>query len=171
MSRAYIRLDPGFDEHKYDYPDGAYAAYIAVLCLAEKQSQRGRFRSADYLRRMLGKRGRWVSYLIDHGDLIESKGQLYLDGWDEWQEGNWKVAERVARLRSRPRRSNGAVTPDVTVDVTVPVTPDVTPDRLSGGGGYSGAVQSGEQGGDGAEGTKRKHGPFQPIGTQAAKAS
>jgi hypothetical protein len=158
MSRAYIRLDPGFDEHKYDYPDGAYAAFVAVLCLAEKQSHRGRFRSADYLRRMLGKRGRWVTYLIDHGDLIDQDGRLYLDGWDEWQEGDWKVGERVTRLRSRIHRCNG----DVTVDVTA--------GRLSGGGGYSGAVPSGDQGADEAKG-KPSSERFPPIGSKPPKAS
>ncbi len=30
MTRAYIRLDPAFDERKYDYPDGAYAALVAT---------------------------------------------------------------------------------------------------------------------------------------------
>lgn len=130
MTRAYIRLDPAFDEHKYEYPDGAYAALVATLCLAELQPERGRFRSVDYLRRLLGKRGRWVNYLLEHKDVIEMPdGRAYVDGWDEWQEGDWKVTERVHRIR---RRRNGDANADVTVDVT--------PDRLDSAAELSGAV-------------------------------
>lgn len=123
MTRAYLRLDPAFDEHKESYPDGPYAALIATFCLAEAQPNRGRFRSAEYLRRLLGKRGRFVAYLIEHGDLVEQEeGRVYVEGWDEWQEGDWKVAERVSRIRNRPRSRNvggngscnGRVTPDET---------------------------------------------------------
>lgn len=135
MTRAYIRLDPSFDERKCDYPDGAYAALVAAFCLAEHQPQRGRFRSARYLAGLLGKRGRWVKYLMDHGDLVPDGGErLYVDGWDEWQEGDWKVGERVARIRSRRKASDGGA-PAVTVDVTPDVTVGVTVDRLSVSGG------------------------------------
>lgn len=106
MTRHYIRLDPAFDERKESYPDGPYAALIGTLCLAEAQPDRGRFRSADYLRRILGKRGRHVPFLIEHGDLAElPDGRVYVDGWDEWQEGDWKVAERVERIRNRVKRN------------------------------------------------------------------
>ena len=144
MTRAYIRLDPSFDERKCDYPDGAYAALVAAICLAEHQPQRGRFRSGRYLAGLLGKRGRWVKYLVDHGDLVPVEGErLYLDGWDEWQEGDWKVAERVHRIRTRTR-GTVEVTPAVTVGVTVPVTPAVTVDRYSvSAGGSAGGSNSG----------------------------
>lgn len=139
MTRAYIRLDPSFDERKCDYPDGAYAALVGSFCLAEHQPERGRFRSRRYLAGLLEKRGRWVSYLIEHGDLLVlDGGRLYVDGWDEWQEGDWKVSERVNRIRTRPRGTVD-VTPDVTVGVTVPVTVD----RLSVSGGVSVAKLSG----------------------------
>ena len=39
MTRAYIRLDPAFDERKESYPDGPYAALIATFCLAEHQPE------------------------------------------------------------------------------------------------------------------------------------
>lgn len=124
MTRHYIRLDPAFDERKESYPDGPYAALIGALCLAESQPERGRFRSADYLRRLLGKRGKHVAYLIDHGDVVTlSDGRVYIDGWDEWQEGDWKVAERVARIRQRShhaRPGNGACNGRVTVPDTAP---------------------------------------------------
>ena len=129
MTRAYIRLDPAFDERKYDYPDGPYAALVATFCLAEHQPERGRFRSVEYLKRLLGRRGRHVRYLIEHGDVIELRdGRAYVVGWDEWQEGDWKVAERVRRIRVRRGE-------EITPDVTVGVTPDVTADRLDSGGG------------------------------------
>jgi len=118
VSRAYIRLDPAFDERKESYPDGPFAALVATFCLSEHQPQRGRFRSLDYLARLLGRRGRHLAYLVAHGDVIElPDGRIYVDGWDEWQEGDWKVAERVARIRGREKR-----TPPVTVPVTVDVT-------------------------------------------------
>lgn len=129
--RAYLRLDPDFFERKViedQYPPGAAVALISTFCLAEDQPQRGRFRSEKLLRVLLDgpdeptKLARWVPYLIEHGDLIaQDRGVLYVDGWDEWQEGDWKVAERVRRIRSRKDD-----TPDVTPDVTVDVTPDVT---------------------------------------------
>jgi hypothetical protein len=137
MTRHYIRLDPAFDERKEAYPDGPYAALVAALCLAEAQPDRGRFRSADYLRRLLGKRGRHVPYLMAHGDLSElPDGRLYIDGWDEWQEGDWKVAERVQRIRNRPRnaRRNGSGNASGNGDVTA--------DRNSGAL-RSEAIQSG----------------------------
>lgn len=143
-TRAYLRLDPGFDEHKESYPDGPYAALITVFCLAESQPERGRFRNARFLRALMGKRGRHLAYLIDHGDVVELEdGRLYVDGWDEWQEGDWKVQERLERLRERrernglrrdgsgPRATEATVTP-ATDDATPDATDDATPLRQSG---------------------------------------
>lgn len=118
MPRAYLRLDPGFYERKViaqGYPAGAAMALVGAMCLAEYQPTRGRFRSSAVLRTLLGPNAKWVAYLIEHGDLVERKEGLYVDGWDEWQEGDWKVAERVRRIRGRRK-----VTVDVTPDVTVP---------------------------------------------------
>jgi hypothetical protein len=119
MTRAYLRLDPAFDERKEAYPDGAYRSLIAVFCMAETQTHRGRFRSVDYVKRLLGKHGRHVSYLIAQGDLIVlSDGRVYVVGWDEWQEGDVTVAERVQRIRTRRRNGgcNGQRNGDVTAD-------------------------------------------------------
>ncbi len=102
MSRAYLRLDPAYDERKADYPDGPYASLIACICLGETQPERGRFRSEKYLRALLGRRGRFVPFLMEHNDLaVSDDGRMYLVGWDEWQEGDWKVQERLARVRQR----------------------------------------------------------------------
>jgi len=128
--RAYLRLDPNLVDKKADYPDGAYRAFVDTLCHAEQQQPRGRFRSRKLLAVLLGKRGRWIPYLIEHGDLAETpSGRVYVDGWDEWQEGDVTVSERMKRLRSRDRTVTPTDTPSVTVQtVTVP---------SSGGGGGS----------------------------------
>lgn len=116
MTRAYLRLDPLYDENKAHYPDGPYAALVATICLAESQPERGRFRSERFLQALLDKRGRHVRFLLEHDDLkLLPDGRVYVVGWDEWQEGDWKVTERVARIRAR---RNGEVTPDVTERVT-----------------------------------------------------
>lgn len=138
-TRAYIRTDPGMFMHKaveQRYPIAAFAVFQAVLCLAEEQPHRGRFRSERLLRLHLDDPtdgvhlgwGKWVKYLIEHGDLTrQSDGSLYVDGWDDWQEGDVTVNERMSRLRDRKRNAgkrNGIdalVTPQVTPIVTVPI--------------------------------------------------
>jgi hypothetical protein len=135
-SRAYLRLDPLLRRKKADYPDAALAAYVLVLCAAEGQPRRGRFESAAILRAFLGKRARQTAYLLQRRDLIPAEehrcpncpkddpapGELYVDGWDEWQEGDWTVSDRVARIRNKHRADTDGVTPDVTPAVTEPVT-------------------------------------------------
>ena len=135
--RAYLRLDPNLADNKADYPDGAHRAYVDTLCFAEQQHPRGRFRNRKLLAVLLEKRARWISYLIQHGDLIEyGDGKLYVDGWDEWQEGDVTVSERMKRLRSRAK----GVTPTDTPRVTEPT---VTVPSSGGGGGRAEAVSRG----------------------------
>jgi hypothetical protein len=127
--RAYLRLDPNLRKQKRDYPDGAFRAFVETLCAAETQPQRGRFESRAVLRALLGPRARWITYLWEHGDLAwEDDGVLVVTGWDDWQEGDVTVPERMARLRAKKA---GKVTPTDTVPVTAPVTPYVTPARLA----------------------------------------
>jgi hypothetical protein len=135
LTRAYIRLDPDFFERRLERgdPPGAVGAYIAVLCLAEAQPKRGRFRDEAVLRALLTHAfARWLPYLFGHGDLVLEGRRVYIEGWDEWQEGDRTVTERMARVRNRKRNAdrNGDA-PEVTVEVTAPVTTA----RLSGGGG------------------------------------
>lgn len=126
-TRAYLRLDPHLVDRKASYPDGALLAFVACLCHADQQPERGRFRNERLLKVLLERRARWIPYLLEHKDLVPlPDGRLYVDGWDEWQEGDVTVADRVARLRAR-RAANA--TPDVTPDVTVPVTKPVTRSR------------------------------------------
>jgi hypothetical protein len=114
MTRAYLRLDPGFFEKKVfeqEYPPAAAMALVGVFCLAEHQPERGRFRNERVLKALLGQYARWVPYLKEHGDIVVlADGRVYPPGWDEWQEGDWKVGERVKRIRGRrngQHRDNG----------------------------------------------------------------
>ena len=112
--RAYLRLDPQLADKKADYPDGAFRAFVEVLCWSEQQHPRGVFRSRKLLAVLLEKRARWITYLIDHGDLIAMPtGQLVVEGWTEWQEGDLKVHDRMRAVRERrgepePPKSPGA---------------------------------------------------------------
>jgi hypothetical protein len=115
MTRAYIRVDPGFYERKVfedRYPLPAVTALVGCLCLAEMQPVRGRFRDLSVLRALLGRGSRWTAYLIEQGDLIvQDGGSVYIDGWDEWQEGDVTVKERMERIRNRRRVTPATVSP------------------------------------------------------------
>lgn len=113
--KAYLRFDPLTDERKAGYTDGQFRAFFKTLCFAARQNPRGRFRSLAQLRGLLGAHARHVSFLIAEGDIVPlGDGSVYVDGWDQWQEGDLTVAARMAALRNR--RRNGAVTPTVTGD-------------------------------------------------------
>ena len=131
MTRAYLRLDPGFYERKLEqgYPLPAIAALVGCLCLAETQSRRGFFRDEPVLRALLGPAAKWVPFLRDRGDIVDRDGRIYIDGWEEWQEGDLTVKDRMARLRSR--RGN----------VTDPTVTPIVTGRNSGSG--SGALHGG----------------------------
>lgn len=117
--RAYLRLDPQLADTKAHYPDGAFRAFVEVLCFAEQQPTRGVFRNRKLLAVLLDKRARWIGYLIDHADLIPMPtGHLVVDGWQEWQEGDWKVAERMKRVRNRERYTHPTVTNDTSATDT-----------------------------------------------------
>lgn len=152
-ARAYLRYSPRAFHEKVvvdGYPPGAYAAFNAVLCLAEEQPERGRFRSEKLLRLMLdepedGVRigwGKWVRYLIDHGDLMrQDRGSLYVVGWDEWQEGDVTVAERMTRLRAKKSHGadrNGSGESDTPSIVTVPSERRQAAEAGGGGGSRGG---------------------------------
>jgi hypothetical protein len=160
MPRAYIRTDPGLfqrkalgirDEHSRPapYPSDAVVAFLGCLCLAEEQPKRGRFASERILRELLGgpdgqgrRYARQLPFLIEHGDLVRlPSGLLYVDGWDEWQEGDVTVPERMARLRiKKAGRDTPAVTPatvtrDTPPTVTSPSDGEPSHSRLSRGRG------------------------------------
>ena len=128
--RAYLRLDPNLADKKAPYPDGAFRAFVEVLCFAEQQPARGYFRNDRLLRVLLEKRAKWVPFLIANGDLrVETDGRLYVETWLEWQEGDVTVPERMARLRARKASH---VTEAVTLAVTLADTPPGVTDPSSG---------------------------------------
>jgi len=119
--RAYHRIDPLMDERKSDYTPAQLGAFVKVQLLAGRQKYRGRFRSLAALTGALpASYARHVPFLFEQGDLAgQPDGSVYLPGWDEWQEGDLTVRERMARLRQRQstHRNNdrhAAVTPPVT---------------------------------------------------------
>jgi hypothetical protein len=116
--KAYHRIDPLMDERKGHYSPAQLGAFVKVQLLAGRQSKRGRFRSVAALRNALpAPYIRHVDFLLAEGDLVVQKdGTVYVDGFDEWQEGDLTVADRMAALRNRRRNSGvtGTVTPTVT---------------------------------------------------------
>lgn len=148
MPRSYFRTLPDLYERKAfgtsshpPYPPAALACFVGVLCFGEQQPERGRFKSRRLLAVLLeGPRGegramaRQIAFLIEQGDLIEqADGSLYIEGWDELQEGNWQVVERMSRYRARLRAVTPVVTDGVTPYVTVgSVTPPSRVEAVSG---------------------------------------
>lgn len=121
--KAYHRVDPLMDERKSHYTPAQLGAFLKVQLVAGRQSKPGYFRSLDALKRSLpADYVKLLAFLIDQGDLIERDGQIYVDGWEEWQDGDLTVGERMARLRNRRRNAdrNDAVTPSVTSAVYKP---------------------------------------------------
>lgn len=127
LPKAYLRMDPDLDAK---HPDNL-AEFIRIMCAANRQPWRGRFRNRAVLEALVGKSA--TRRAIHRGDLIPAaehscgycpEGEatpdtLYLDGWDTWQEGDLTVAERMRGYRSRRNgRRNAPVTSTVTPAVT-----------------------------------------------------
>lgn len=113
MPRAYLRMSPDLDQH----PDPL--SMLKAMCAAARQPERGRFRAPVVLERAVGKRQ--YREMVQRGDVIAADPGpgVYLAGWDEWQEGDHTVAERMHRMRLR--RKGKTVSP---------VTPPPSPDRI-----------------------------------------
>lgn len=121
MPRAYLRIDPNIDQTMPDLE-----AFIRLMCAAARQPERGRFKDRRLLERAIG-RAKAVK-AIARGDVVTLEdGRLYVEGWDEWQEGDITVGERMRRMRAR--RSRNKVTPP-----TSPARNDVTTDAVAKGG-------------------------------------
>lgn len=106
--RAYHRVDPLMDERKGHYTPAQFGAFLKVQLVAGRQTKRGSFRSVAALKAMLpGPYAKHVDHLIAEGDLdLMADGTVYLDGWNEWQEGDLTVRDRMARLRNRQRNND-----------------------------------------------------------------
>lgn len=114
--RAYHRIDPLMDERKSHYTPAQLGAFVKIQLLAGRQTKRGRFRSVAALKGSVPSGYvRHVDFLVSEGDLdVLTDGTVYVDGWDEWQEGDVTVKDRMAKLRNRHRN------PTVTGTVTEP---------------------------------------------------
>lgn len=125
LPKAYLRLDPNIDQ---THPDRG--AMVDLMCAANRQPERGRFKSRTILETIFGRVP--VRRYVDRGDVVQlADGRWYAPGWDEWQEGDWTVGERVARIRARrkstvtpPLASNEpTVTPPLHEALLLPLPP------------------------------------------------
>src|SRR3990170_5511927 len=115
LPKAYLRIDPNIDQTRPDL-----AAYVRLMCAANRQPRRGRFKSLDLIAAIVGRAA--AKRYVASGDLIlDADGRYYLDGWDPWQEGDLTVGDRVRRLRGRRNPSVSAALPGRFTDVTEPL--------------------------------------------------
>jgi len=117
-ARKYIRAFTDLITETADLTDAEFRLYVTLQLEAAMQVPAGRFRTLDILRAYSPpNRRRHLKRLVELGYLVPlSTGEVYVDGWAEAQEGNWQVAERVARYRAR-RRGLGPPPPeDVTAE-------------------------------------------------------
>jgi len=96
LPKAYLRIDPNLDA---THP--APGDMVALLCAANRQPKRGYFKSPELAIVVLGRP--LYRRCTDRGDLVILRTGVYVDGWDEWQEGDVNVGERMRRLRARRR--------------------------------------------------------------------
>ena len=96
LPKAYLRIDPNLDA---THP--APGDMIALICAGNRQPHRGHFKTPELAERVLGRTA--YRRAVDRGDLVPNGGGLYIDGWEEWQEHDWTVGERMRRLRARKR--------------------------------------------------------------------
>lgn len=107
--RAYLRMSPNLDQHPNPL------AMVQAMCAASRQPERGRFREAVVLERTVGRKA--YRLMVERGDVVPADPGpgVYLDGWDEWQEGDLTVGERMRRHRAKKadkkQQRNAKVTP------------------------------------------------------------
>lgn len=97
LPKAYLRIDPNIDQ---TYPE-LRGTFVGLLCAAARQPKRGFFKSEDQARAILGTTA--YRRFVSRGDLHTNGSGVYVDGWEEWQEGDHTVGERMRRVRSRKR--------------------------------------------------------------------
>lgn len=114
LPKAYLRLDPNIDHKHPDNLDG----FVRLLCAANRQVPRGRFRARAVIDSLFGKTA--TDRFYRRGDIRNATdGAVDVVGWEQWQEGDLSVAERMRKYRE------SRVTDTVTEAVTVP-----SPDRI-----------------------------------------
>jgi hypothetical protein len=115
LPRAYLRIDPNIDQTHSDNLE----AFVRLLCIAGRQPERGRFRTKALFTALMGKAK--AHHLYDRGDVRDLEdGRVYVVGWDEWQEGDHTVSDRMRRMRDRRKRDSTVTRP------SLPRSPDVS---------------------------------------------
>lgn len=123
LPRAYLRVDPNIDQA---YPE-LRNTFVGLLCSAARQTERGRYRSLAIAEQLHSRA--FIARSLRRGDLVLlGDGRLYIPGWDEWQEGDLTVAERMRRMRGRRRSGRDTVTPQASHERN-----DVTNDAYANG--------------------------------------
>ena len=96
LPKAYLRMDPDIDQK---HPDNL-AELIRLMCASARQRPRGRFANRAVLCSLFGRAT--INRFLARGDVVEEQdGEIVVDGWDAWQEGDMTVAERVRRTRNK----------------------------------------------------------------------
>lgn len=119
LPKAYLRVDPHIASNHECVGD-----FMKLLEAGHDAPRRGRFKNVQVLRAAVGRgvadRAIERRDVVGHGaeaDCADGSGatrqlcpsefpHLYVNGWDEWQEGDFTVAERMRRVRARKRNSN-----------------------------------------------------------------
>lgn len=97
LPKAYLRIDPNLDQTHPRPQD-----MIDLMCAANRQPFRGRFKSPELALKVLG--GVLYRRSIARGDLIlTDDGRVEVAGWDLWQEGDFTVGERMRLIRGQPK--------------------------------------------------------------------
>ena len=100
LPKAYLRIDPNIDATHPSPGD-----MVMLMCAANRQPVRGRFKTPELAERVLGRA--LYRRCVERGDLVQNGAVgVYVDGWEEWQEGDWTVGERMRRLRGRKRHND-----------------------------------------------------------------
>jgi hypothetical protein len=118
LPRAYLRMSPNLDQH----PDPL--GMVMLMCAAARQPERGRFKDRRVLERVVGRKR--LTEMRARADVVAVAGGYYVEGWDEWQEGDMTVSERMRRLRAR-RASRKR---DPVTEPASPARTDVTTDAV-----------------------------------------
>jgi hypothetical protein len=115
--RAYIRHDPRMAEEKL--AAGWSLAQVGALVMlqeqAEQQPERGRFKSMALLAASMdcmveehgpkARASQHVPFLMERGEIVKlDAGGYYVDGWDEFQEGDHSPQARMELVRGRRGR-------------------------------------------------------------------
>lgn len=121
LPRAYLRVDPHIAS---THP--AVGEFMKLMESAHDQPRRGRWKSRALLNAAVGPTR--ARHAIDRRDVVQHDGDrdcinpadgtrrefcseephLYLEGWDEWQEGDYTVGDRMTRVRARKKRAKQA---------------------------------------------------------------